>query len=88
MIQLTLFIINTLAFILVGYDKRIAVANKQRIAEKTLLGLVAIGGSLGSGLAMMLFRHKIQKRTYLWKFWSIVIFQILLLCGLNYFDFF
>ncbi|OXB10050.1 hypothetical protein B0A57_09455, partial [Flavobacterium psychrophilum DSM 3660 = ATCC 49418] len=31
------FIINTIGFFLIGYDKRMAIANQYRISEKTLL---------------------------------------------------
>lgn len=69
-------IINTLAFILIAYDKYLAKNQKRRISEKTLLSFVLIGGTIGSGLAMLTFRHKIAKTSYLWKFWGIVILQI------------
>ncbi|WPR72256.1 DUF1294 domain-containing protein [Flavobacterium sp. NG2] len=69
-------IINTLAFLVIGYDKYLAKKHKRRIAEKTLLSFVFIGGTIGSGLGMLTFRHKTTKTSYLWKFWGIVIFQI------------
>ncbi len=83
--ELVLAIINAIAFLLIGYDKRMAIANKQRIAENTLLAFVAIGGTLGSGIAMLLFRHKTKKWAYLWKFWAIAILQVLVLYGLFHF---
>lgn len=74
----TFSIINIIAFVLIGYDKKLAKINKNRISEKTLLAFVAIGGALGSGLAMLIFRHKTVKKSYLLKFWLIVIGQILI----------
>jgi uncharacterized membrane protein YsdA (DUF1294 family) len=74
-------ILNFLAFVVTGYDKRLAVINKRRISEKTLLTFVAIGSSV----AMLLFRHKTSKMAYLWKFYGIVLVQILLISGLMYF---
>lgn len=68
--------LNLIAFILIGYDKKQAKKNTRRISEKTLLTLVLIGGSIGSGLGMIFFRHKTAKKSYLWKFWGIVLFQI------------
>lgn len=53
-----LIIINALAFLFMLVDKIKAKKNRWRIPEKTLLGLCAIGGSLGGYIAMQLFRHK------------------------------
>ena len=71
-------IVNAIAFILIAYDKYLAKNQKRRIPEKTLLGFVLIGATIGSGVAMLIFRHKTSKRSYLWKFWGIVIFQIMI----------
>lgn len=70
------FITTLLAFSITGIDKWLAIKQKSRVSEKTLLLLVAIGGTLGSALAMLLFRHKTSKLSYLWKFFAIVIVQI------------
>ncbi|WP_394758132.1 DUF1294 domain-containing protein [Flavobacterium sp.] len=70
-------IINSIGFILIGYDKKMAVANQYRISEKTLLLIVFLGGIIGSGLAMLFFRHKTSKMSYLWKFFGIIVFQVL-----------
>jgi len=71
-------IFNGIAFILMAYDKYLAKAQKQRISERTLLGSVFLGGTIGSGLGMLIFRHKTAKKSYLLKFWLIVIVQILI----------
>lgn len=71
--------LNCIAFLITGYDKRLAIKNKRRISEKTLLSFVAIGGTVGSSLAMLLFRHKTSKRSYLLKFFLIVGLQVLAL---------
>lgn len=75
----TFLILNLIAFILIGYDKYLAKNNKHRVSEKTLLSFVFIGGTIGSGLAILIFRHKTSKRSYLLKFWLIVIIQITLI---------
>ena len=72
-------LLNVSAFLLVGYDKYLAKNRKNRISEKTLLIGVMIGGTIGSGLAMLYFRHKTAKQSYLLKFLFIVILQILIL---------
>lgn len=53
-----LLIINALAFLLMLTDKRRARKNAWRIPEATLLGVAALGGSLGAVMGMRLFRHK------------------------------
>lgn len=51
--------VNVLAFFAYGDDKRRAKrAGARRTPEKTLLGLAAVGGSLGALLGMRLFHHK------------------------------
>ncbi|PRZ26250.1 DUF1294 domain-containing protein [Flavobacterium granuli] len=72
-------IINILAFAAINYDKFLAKKHKRRIPEKTLLSFVFFGGTVGSGLGMLIFRHKTAKRSYLLKFFGIVIFQIVIL---------
>jgi uncharacterized membrane protein YsdA (DUF1294 family) len=74
-------VINLIGFFLVWFDKKRAIANQYRIPEKTLLAIVAFGGILGSGLAMLLFRHKTSKMSYLFKFFGIIVVQILIFLG-------
>ncbi|REG98903.1 DUF1294 domain-containing protein [Flavobacterium aquicola] len=71
-------ILNGIAFILMAYDKHLAKTQKQRIPERTLLGSAFLGGTIGSGLGMLTFRHKTAKKSYLLKFWLILILQILI----------
>lgn len=52
--------INGAAFLLCRADKRRAQAHLWRIPEATLLWLAALGGELGLGLSMQLYRHKTQ----------------------------
>jgi uncharacterized membrane protein YsdA (DUF1294 family) len=80
------FLVNFIAFVLIGYDKQLAIKSKKRISEKTLLTWVALGGTIGSSLAMSIFRHKTAKRSYLLKLAGIIFIQILILMGLFYFD--
>ncbi len=71
-------ILNGMAFMLTAYDKYLAKSQKQRISERTLLSFSFFGGTIGSGLAMFVFRHKTSKISYLWKFWGILFLQILM----------
>lgn len=72
-------ILNVISFFLTGQDKQLAIRQKRRISERTLLTFVFFGGTLGSGLGMLIFRHKTAKRSYLWKFWIIFFIQIILI---------
>ena len=51
-------IINALGFILMLADKHKARKNKWRIPESTLMGVAALGGSIGCLLGMYTVRHK------------------------------
>ena len=79
-------LVNFIAFVLIGYDKRLAINHKKRISEKTLLIWVALGGTIGSSLAMSIFRHKTAKNSYLLKLAGIILLQILIIIGFFYFD--
>jgi len=56
-----LLLINSVGFIIMGLDKTLAIKQRNRIPEKTLLSLSILGGSIGSWIAMQLFRHKTRK---------------------------
>ncbi len=68
-------LLNGIGFMMIGYDKHLAKAQKQRISERTLLSFVFFGGTIGSGLGMLFFRHKTLKMSYLWKFLGILFIQ-------------
>lgn len=53
-----LLLINVITFAVYGYDKFCAKRGAWRVPEIRLLGLAALGGSVGALLAMFLFRHK------------------------------
>ena len=55
---LYLLTVNALSLHFMLADKCKARKNAWRIPEATLLGLAAIGGSLGALMGMQLFRHK------------------------------
>ena len=59
-----LTIVNILALILYGVDKRKAEKNKFRISEATLITIAVIGGSLGAFLGMKVFHHKTKKKKF------------------------
>ena len=57
-ILLYLIIVNAAAFLLMLVDKQKAKRGAWRIPEKTLIGVAAIGGSIGALCGMYTFRHK------------------------------
>nr|WP_294931616.1 DUF1294 domain-containing protein [uncultured Flavobacterium sp.] len=70
-------IINFVVFIIAGYDKYLATKNKRRIPENTLFSMALLGGSIGLLLAMLLFRHKTSKSSFIVKFCGIFLVQIM-----------
>lgn len=69
---LVLFLINITTLIAFGVDKYLAITNRYRLSEKSLLVLAIAGGSIGAIAAQRIFRHKTQKFKYvLW--WILVV---------------
>ena len=58
LILIYLVFANTVTFVVYGIDKQKAIRREWRIPEGTLMGLAALGGSLGALLAMKFYRHK------------------------------
>ena len=76
-IELYLILINVIAFTLYGYDKLQAISSTgakklSRVPEIRLLLFALIGGSAGAILSMILFRHKIKKWSFMWKYLVVV----------------
>ena len=53
-----LVVINLIAFILYGIDKKRAIRNEHRIRESVLLWIARLGGAIGSWMGIKIFRHK------------------------------
>ena len=67
-------IITVITFLLMAWDKIVAIAGRRRIPERVLCTFSWLGGFMGSLLAMIFCRHKIRKP----KFWYCNIFAFLL----------
>jgi uncharacterized membrane protein YsdA (DUF1294 family) len=80
-IAVYLAVINAMAFLAFASDKRRAVAGIRRTPEQTLLGLAAIGGSIGALAGQQMFRHKTRKEPFRTILWSIVAIQLGALVG-------
>jgi uncharacterized membrane protein YsdA (DUF1294 family) len=72
-----LILISILSFTICWFDKRKARRGKSRISENNLLLSVAIGGTLGFVLAMLIFRHKTSKPSFLAKLFFVIAVQVL-----------
>ncbi|WP_446715133.1 DUF1294 domain-containing protein [Cloacibacterium sp. TD35] len=64
---------------LFGFDKRNATRGENRISELVLLLLSFLGGSVGSLLGMLIFRHKISKTSFKIKFGLRILVQIFII---------
>jgi uncharacterized membrane protein YsdA (DUF1294 family) len=76
--------INALGFLLMLIDKQKAKKKKWRIPESTLMGVAAIGGSVGSLFGMYTFRHKTLHRKFTLGIPAILIAQLLLTIAIIY----
>lgn len=70
--------INIKAYTAYSADKRYAERNKERIPEKNLLGYMWAGGALGSGLSMIINRHKTQHTNFVVTAVVLVIIQLII----------
>ena len=78
LLMIYLVIINLIAFLTFGADKRRARRDRRRVRESPLLLLAAIGGSIGALLGMYVFRHKTRHWYFCVGIPAILILQIAL----------
>ena len=74
-----LIVINAIGCLIMLVDKRKAIKKAWRIPESTLMGIAAIGGSLGCLIGMYTFRHKTKHLKFTLGVPLLLILQILLL---------
>lgn len=82
---LFLLLLNAVTFLVYGLDKYKARRELPRIAERTLLGLAALGGSVGAWLGMRVFRHKTRHWYFRYGIPAIFLLQIALAFALRSF---
>ncbi len=75
---LCLLLINLLAFVLFGLDKRRAQTGRWRISEKALFLSALLGGSPGAILGMKFFHHKTLHKRFRYGLPLILAAQVLL----------
>ena len=76
---LYLVAINVVTFLMFGIDKWKAKRLKWRIREAALLGLAALGGSIGAWLGMKVWHHKTLHKKFMYGIPAIFIIQLILL---------
>ena len=59
-----LVVINVVTLLAFRSDKQRAIAGDRRIAERDLLLMAALGGTIGAWLGMRLFRHKTRNLSF------------------------
>ena len=79
-----LIVINLIAFILYGIDKKRSIRKEYRISERVLLWMARLGGGIGCWLGIKVFRHKTKHTKFrivvpLWMFiWmAAVVFAVM-----------
>ena len=60
-----LFIINIIAVIVTGHDKRAARLHRYRVKESTLLLISTLGGAPAMYLTMLIISHKTRKPKFM-----------------------
>lgn len=64
LLMVYLALVNLVAFVLFGMDKRRARLDQWRIKESTLLLSAALGGGVGALAGMRLWHHKTRKAKF------------------------
>lgn len=72
-----LLALNLAGLLSMGIDKQRARKHRWRIPEKTLFLIAALGGSAGSILGMLLFRHKTRHLSFRLGMPAILALQIM-----------
>ncbi len=73
-----LIILNLIGFALMGLDKRRAIRGLLRVPEATLFAIAIAGGSVGSILGMLIFRHKTRHLKFKIGLPIILLLQVLI----------
>ena len=79
LLTLYLFAINVVTFLLYGIDKWRAKRARWRIPESVLLGMAAIGGSVGAWLGMRVWHHKTQHTKFRYGVPAMLVAQVAVL---------
>ena len=72
-------LVNLIAFIMYGVDKKKAIKHKWRIPEHDLILVALLGGSIGAILGMKVFRHKTKHPKFFIGVPAILIVQLIII---------
>src|SRR4051795_3864101 len=75
--------INLATLTAFAWDKHCARTGRWRVRESTLLGMAAIGGTLGAVVAQQWLRHKTRKEPFLITLYVIAGVQVLALITMS-----
>lgn len=78
-----LILLNLIAFVAMGVDKRKARKHRWRIPERTLFLFALLGGSLGGLAGMAFFHHKTKHRKFSIGFPILFLLQVVFLIWLE-----
>ncbi len=73
-----LVVMSVVTFFVYGIDKWKAQHKRWRIPESVLLGLAAVGGSVGAWLGMQVWHHKTQHKKFKYGVPAIFVAQVAL----------
>lgn len=73
-----LVVMSVVTFFVYGIDKWKAQHKRWRIPESVLLGLAAVGGSVGAWLGMQVWHHKTQHKKFKYGVPAIFVAQLVL----------
>ncbi len=81
-----IIIINLIAFVLYGIDKKRAIRNEHRIRESVLLWIARLGGAIGSWLGIKSFHHKTKHAKFMVvvPLWLIIWLMAIVLVALKW----
>ena len=70
-----LLVMSLVLFLVMGRDKRLAMAHKHRVSEAALFILAVAGGALGGVLGMQVFHHKTKHKSFILGFPILALIQ-------------
>ena len=70
------FIVSGFTFLMYGLDKWLALKERQRISENKLHLFGLIGGWPGAYIGQQIFRHKISKPKFIYKFLLMLLMNV------------
>ena len=77
--------ISVLGVVITVYDKRAARRKKQRISERSLFTVAALGGATAMYAAMQIVRHKTRRNSFILVFPFLMIIHFAIVIAVSYF---